>query len=59
MHQNRIYSLTLAIGLLLVACGSCPMLVQPVQAQCGSQASSCKNCHEVQGQDPVNGDGKG
>jgi len=28
-------------------------------AQCGSQASSCKNCHEVQGQDPVNADGTG
>ena len=28
-------------------------------AQCGSQASSCKNCHEVQGQDPVNNDGTG
>ena len=28
-------------------------------AQCGSQASSCKNCHEVQGQDPVNTDGNG
>lgn len=27
------------------------------QAQCGSQASSCKNCHEVQGKDPVNSDG--
>jgi hypothetical protein len=27
------------------------------QAQCGSQASSCKNCHEVQAQDPVNNDG--
>ncbi len=27
-------------------------------AQCGSQASSCKNCHETQGQDPVNNDGK-
>jgi hypothetical protein len=24
-----------------------------VSAQCGSQASSCKNCHEVQGKDPV------
>jgi hypothetical protein len=29
----------------------------PVSAQCGSQASSCKNCHEVQGQDSVNSDG--
>jgi hypothetical protein len=27
------------------------------QAQCGSQASSCKNCHETQGTDPVNTDG--
>jgi hypothetical protein len=26
-------------------------------AQCGSQASSCKNCHEVQGEMPVNADG--
>lgn len=27
------------------------------QAQCGSQASSCKNCHEVQGVMPVNDKG--
>jgi hypothetical protein len=27
------------------------------QAQCGSQASSCKNCHEVQAEYPVNNDG--
>jgi hypothetical protein len=26
-------------------------------AQCGSQASSCKNCHETQSKDPVNNDG--
>ncbi len=26
-------------------------------AQCGSQASSCKNCHEVKGADPVNATG--
>jgi hypothetical protein len=32
---------------------------QPVSAQCGSQASSCKNCHEVQGELPVNSDGTG
>ena len=29
----------------------------PASAQCGSQASSCKGCHEVQGHSPVNGDG--
>ena len=27
-------------------------------AQCGSSVSSCKNCHEVQGQDPVNNEGE-
>jgi hypothetical protein len=31
----------------------------PVRAQCGSQASSCKNCHEVQAEMPVNADGTG
>jgi hypothetical protein len=29
------------------------------EAQCGSQASSCKSCHEVQAQKPVNKDGTG
>jgi hypothetical protein len=29
----------------------------PADAQCGSQASSCKNCHEVHAQDPVNTEG--
>jgi len=31
----------------------------PVSAQCGSQASSCKNCHEAQAEMPVNADGTG
>jgi len=31
----------------------------PVSAQCGSQASSCKNCHEAQVEMPVNADGTG
>ncbi len=47
------------LAILLVAA---VMLLWPganVQAQCGSQASSCKNCHEVQAQDPVNNDGTG
>ncbi len=30
-----------------------------VSAQCGSQASSCKNCHEAQAELPVNADGTG
>ncbi len=31
---------------------------RPASAQCGSSASSCKNCHEVQKQDPVNTKGE-
>lgn len=33
------------------------MRPQPALAQCGSSASSCKSCHEVQAVDPVNNDG--
>ncbi|HFE65759.1 MAG TPA: hypothetical protein ENJ93_00730 [Chloroflexi bacterium] len=33
------------------------MWPEPAAAQCGSSASSCKNCHEVQGEYPVNSDG--
>jgi len=45
--------------LVLIVAGIALAFVQPVKAQCGSQASSCKNCHEVQGKDPVNNDGTG
>jgi hypothetical protein len=31
--------------------------VQPASAQCGTSASSCKTCHEVEAKDPVNTDG--
>jgi hypothetical protein len=31
--------------------------VDKANAQCGSQASACKNCHETQAQLPVNNDG--
>jgi hypothetical protein len=30
----------------------------PTDAQCGSSASSCKSCHETQGEDPVNANGE-
>ena len=36
---------------------SCPMKFGWGLAQCGSQASSCKNCHEVKGEDSVNAKG--
>ena len=54
--KNQIFLIVCAGALLLSAAA----LLYPgasAQAQCGSQASSCKNCHEVQGKDPVNADG--
>jgi hypothetical protein len=48
-------------GLLALVIVACVWLlpILSVQAQCGSQASSCKNCHEVQAELPVNNDGNG
>jgi hypothetical protein len=46
-----------AIGLLMLAVALI-LSVPSAEAQCGSQASSCKNCHEVQGQMPVNDKGE-
>ncbi len=45
-------------ALLLAMIGLLLWTAQPVAAQCGSQASSCKNCHETQGQMPVNTSGE-
>jgi len=56
MNQKRISFIFLAIGVLLVTGSVFLMTATPVKAQCGSQASSCKNCHETQAQDPVNND---
>jgi len=59
MHQKRT-SLFFIIGglVLLVGSGLWLATATTAKAQCGSQASSCKNCHEVQGQMAVNSDGK-
>jgi hypothetical protein len=59
MRPKKLPFLFLAAGfILLIAVGVFILLpVQPVSAQCGSQASSCKNCHETQAKDPVNNDG--
>ncbi|HEX8991023.1 MAG TPA: hypothetical protein VF784_05045 [Anaerolineales bacterium] len=60
MHRKKLYVLLVAAGtLVIVACGIALATPRPVKAQCGSQASSCKNCHEVQGKKPVNSDGTG
>lgn len=58
MQRNKITAALIVLGLALLAVSAIALLsVQPASAQCGSQASSCKNCHETQGQDPVNADG--
>ena len=44
---------------LFFATGIYLFTATPVSAQCGSQASSCKNCHEAQAEKPVNADGTG
>ena len=58
MQVKKLSFLLLALGCaLVITVGIFFMLpAQHVSAQCGSQASSCKNCHETQAQDPVNND---
>jgi hypothetical protein len=58
--QNRARPIGVIItGLFLVviSVGAWLATATPANAQCGSQASSCKNCHEVQGEMSVNADG--
>jgi hypothetical protein len=51
-------SLILAAVTILILVGLAALLTPaPAAAQCGSQASSCKACHETQGQFPVNAEG--
>lgn len=58
MQHKNIFVTMITIGLLLVVtAGFWLATTTPASAQCGSQASSCKNCHEVQGKMPVNNDG--
>ena len=58
MQRKNISTILIAVGtLLVVMTGVWLATATSASAQCGSQASSCKNCHEVQGQKPVNNDG--
>jgi hypothetical protein len=60
MERKNIPLLFITFGaVIVISIGIFLTTATPVSAQCGSQASSCKNCHEVQGQDPVNSDGTG
>lgn len=49
---------TLGIAILLIS-AIFMMTPSTAKAQCGSQASSCKKCHESQAEMPVNNDGTG
>jgi len=55
--QTRKFYLYLPMSILLMLGIFLLWPTPPAEAQCGSQASSCKNCHEVQGEMPVNNDG--
>jgi len=58
MQVKRISIMMITGGIfLIIGMGIWLASARPVHAQCGSQASSCKNCHETQGQMPVNNDG--
>lgn len=56
---RRVWRMSIGVGILFLAL--LPFFLfgtsQPAAAQCGTSASSCKNCHEVQGQDSVNANG--
>ncbi len=59
MKRNDLwFFLPTLAGALLLVLGLLSWTAQPAQAQCGSQASSCKSCHETQGQMPVNSNGQ-
>lgn len=58
-HKSNPFLLITPGMVILIAIGVFLATATPASAQCGSQASSCKNCHEVQGQKPVNSDGTG
>jgi hypothetical protein len=59
LYKKTAFHFLLAGITILIITGALLMTATPASAQCGSQASSCKNCHEVQGQLSVNADGTG
>jgi cytochrome c553 len=53
------FLILMGLGVLMLAGFLLLLPVTQAAAQCGSQASSCKSCHETQAQKPVNNDGTG
>ena len=58
-QKNKAFFFLFAGAALVIAASIFLATATPASAQCGSQASSCKNCHEVQAEMPVNADGTG
>jgi hypothetical protein len=58
-HRKYLFLLPIGMGVLLLIGMFFLWPAPAANAQCGSQASSCKNCHETQAKDPVNNDGTG
>ena len=56
-YKNTALSFLFTGLAIVIAVGFYLTTATPASAQCGSQASSCKNCHETQAQKPVNTDG--
>jgi hypothetical protein len=60
MHKKITFVTFITTGFLMVFIAAFWLATaQPVSAQCGSQASSCKECHETQAEMSVNTDGTG
>ena len=58
-HRSHVGVIIILGVAVTTVCAIALIAAQPAQAQCGSQASSCKNCHETQSKLPVNNDGTG
>ncbi|MCX6031912.1 MAG: hypothetical protein NT169_21765 [Chloroflexi bacterium] len=56
MVKGKWWWIILGAGIVLLL-ALVQLRLPAVQAQCGTQASSCKSCHEVQAKDPVNSKG--
>jgi hypothetical protein len=54
MIRHRKTLVLIALGAIIVVLAFALQPTVVADAQCGSQASSCKNCHEIQGELPVN-----
>ena len=59
LYKKTAFYFLLAGMTIVIITGILLATATPASAQCGSQASSCKNCHEVQAEMPVNADGTG